>query len=137
MNPLRIAAVVLRDPTGRVLSVRKRGTRSFMLPGGKLEAGETGLDAAVREVAEELGLHLDARRLAPLGNFTAPAANEPGLGVVCDVFSAPDVLEALPTVHDEIAEARWFPVDSDDPLLAPLSRDVIFPLLADSGPDRP
>ncbi len=129
MTVLRIAAVVFRDREGRVLSVRKRGTEAFMLPGGKLEPGETGLQTAVREVLEELGLAVDPQRLVNLGRFTAPAANEPGFGVECDVFVSPGALAELPQVHDEIAEARWFPADSVDPLLAPLSRDVIFPLL--------
>ncbi|AGF72094.1 NUDIX hydrolase [Corynebacterium halotolerans] len=138
MGTLRIAAVVLRDRTGRVLSVRKAGTEAFMLPGGKLEPGETGLQAAVREVAEELGRELDPERLGFLGCFTAPAANEPGFGVECDVFVWSEPLEALPTVREEIAEARWFPADSRDPVLAPLSRDVVFPALerGDDGDRR-
>lgn len=129
MGILRIAAVVLRDPAGRVLSVRKAGTEAFMLPGGKLEPGETGLQAATREVAEELGRTLDPQRLEFLGRFTAPAANEPGFGVECDVFVWPDPLAALPEVREEIVEARWFPADSRNPVLAPLSRDVVFPAL--------
>ena len=41
-----VAAVCLRDDHGRVLTVRKRGTASFMLLGGKIEAGETPGQAA-------------------------------------------------------------------------------------------
>ncbi|BDH55285.1 hypothetical protein [Tsukamurella sp. PLM1] len=39
MDVLTVAAVCFRDQTGRVLTVRKRGTDAFMLPGGKLEPG--------------------------------------------------------------------------------------------------
>ncbi|MDQ4110455.1 MAG: NUDIX domain-containing protein, partial [Actinomycetota bacterium] len=39
-----------------MLTVRKNGTTKFMLPGGKLEPGESAAEAAVREVAEELGV---------------------------------------------------------------------------------
>ncbi|MGP9650592.1 NUDIX domain-containing protein [Glutamicibacter sp. AOP38-B1-38] len=50
---------------GQVLAVRKRGTATFMVPGGKPEPGESPLDAGVREVSEELGSSsLFARHLA-------------------------------------------------------------------------
>jgi 8-oxo-dGTP diphosphatase len=44
---------------GRVLLIRKKrglGAGKINGPGGKLEAGETALDAAVREVREEIGV---------------------------------------------------------------------------------
>lgn len=126
---IRIAAVVLRNWQGEILSVRKRGTSSFMLVGGKLDPGESALSAAVREVAEELRLDLDPVQLHHLGRFHAPAANEAEMGVDCDVFLAPEPLGELPEVFEEIEEARFFPVDSRDKVLAPLSCDVIFPLL--------
>ena len=45
---------VLRD--GALLTVRKRGTSRFMLPGGKLELGETPVECAVREAADKAGI---------------------------------------------------------------------------------
>jgi len=52
--------VVLIDPAGRLLLMRVRafdgGAPVWFLPGGGIEAGETDLEAAVREVAEETGL---------------------------------------------------------------------------------
>lgn len=126
---IRIAAVVFRNTGGDVLSVRKTGTDSFMMPGGKVETGETPRDAAVREIAEELHLRLIPARLEHLGRFVAPAANESGFTVDCDVFHWPEPLRGLPEVFEEIVEATWFPADSRAPELAPLSRDVVFPLL--------
>ncbi|MGP6173564.1 NUDIX hydrolase [Corynebacterium sp. A21] len=135
METIRIAAVVLRSEDGRILSVRKRGTGSFMLVGGKLEAGETPLCAAVREVAEELRIRLDPSRLSHLGRFEAPAANEDGAGVDCDVYLAADPIGGLPEVFEEIEEARFFAVDSESAELAPLSREVVLPILRTS-PDK-
>jgi hypothetical protein len=53
---LDIAAACLLDDAGRLPLVRKRGTRAFMLPGGKREPGESPLQALQRELQEELDL---------------------------------------------------------------------------------
>ncbi|WP_139417478.1 8-oxo-dGTP diphosphatase [Agromyces laixinhei] len=63
---------LLRERAGRVevLLGRKKhglGTGYFVAPGGKLEAGESATDAAVREVFEESGLVVVAADLEPRG----------------------------------------------------------------------
>ncbi|MBB5433856.1 NUDIX hydrolase [Nocardiopsis composta] len=127
---LHVAAVCFEDDRSRVLTVRKRGTDAFMLPGGKLEPGETPAEAAVREVREEIGVELAPADLTPLGAWTAPAANEPDTGVSATVFTAP--LTRLPAPAREIAESRWIaPGDTGlDTVLAPLLREHVFPALA-------
>jgi 8-oxo-dGTP pyrophosphatase MutT (NUDIX family) len=60
----RSARVLLFDPAGRVLLIRfvvVRSDREFcfwLTPGGEIEAGETPIEAAGREIEEELGLEL-------------------------------------------------------------------------------
>jgi len=128
-----VSAVVLRDASGRILTVRKAGTQRFMLPGGKPEQGETAAQAAIRESAEELGLALDPSRLAELGVFMADAANEPGLTLEGSVFEHP--LESEPRAAAEIAELRW--LDPSRPLpedLAPLLEHHVLPMLAARHP---
>lgn len=78
---INVSAVFIRNEAGQVLTGRKRGTTSFMFPGGKPELGESAIDAAVREVSEELGVSLDPALLRLVGTFTAPAANEAGHSV--------------------------------------------------------
>lgn len=66
MSDLSIAAgVVLRDAEGAVLLLR-RPTGEWGIAGGKGEAGETAVQAAIREVAEETGLVLQPEQLRPL-----------------------------------------------------------------------
>lgn len=121
-----VAAVCLRDDRGRILTVRKRGTSSFMLPGGKLEPGESASAAAVREVAEEVGLALT--EVVPLGRFVTDAANEPGHLVDAEVFTAD--LPGEPVASGEIEELRWLDptVYVDD--VAPLLTQAVLPALS-------
>jgi 8-oxo-dGTP pyrophosphatase MutT (NUDIX family) len=61
------AACVLIERDDKVLAVARRGsTTEFGLPGGKIDPGEEALDAAVREAAEETGLHLDKGKLVKI-----------------------------------------------------------------------
>jgi len=107
---LRIAAAIILDGDGRMLLVRKRGTQVFMQPGGKLEPGESAAECLARELAEELGLAVDAASLDWVGRFEAPAANEPGHHVDCDVFRVVGI--STVSAAAEIEEARWFSRES-------------------------
>lgn len=125
---ITVSAVVLRDDQGRVLTVRKRGTTRFMLPGGKPEADESPDRTAVREIAEELGLELRLDRLELVGRFRSEAANEAGHSLLSTVYSHP--LEGVPTVAAEIEEMRW--LSPDEPLpadLAPMLEFRVLPAL--------
>ena len=64
MRKRRTARVMLFDESGAILLIRfvvMRPDGEFVfwaLPGGEIEAGETEIEAAAREVREELGLEL-------------------------------------------------------------------------------
>lgn len=125
---IRVAAVVLRNARGDVLTVRKRGTARFMLPGGKPEDGESPVQTAVREAAEEVGIALDPARMVLLGEFEAPAANEPDHLLLSTVYTHP--LEATPRIAGEIEQLRWQPPSQAADDLAPMLLLNVFPALA-------
>ncbi|MDX5377759.1 MAG: NUDIX domain-containing protein [Halomonas sp.] len=122
---VRIAAALILDDEGRLLLVRKRGTERFMQAGGKLEPGEPAAAALRRELHEELGHPPTA--LQPLGEYTAPAANEPGCQVHAWLFLATMPPRVAPAA--EIAELRWVtPREAQQLPLAALTRDHVLPL---------
>ena len=128
---IEVAAVVIRNAAGQVLTVRKKSSTKYQLPGGKPEEGEALVDAALREVAEEVGLHLDAESLNELGTFDAPAANEPGEVVVGTIFTyAHAVTTDAPHAAAEIGDTAWVDPAHPDRELAHLLRDRVFPALA-------
>ena len=128
---IRIAAAVLIGLDGRTLLVRKRGTRAFMQPGGKIEAHEQPVNALARELEEELALNIDPASASYLGHFSAPAVNEPGFEVQAELFLLHIQQSVSPAA--EIEEVQWIDPRGDGGLeLAPLTRDLILPFYRDS-----
>ena len=133
---VNVCAVAIRNRDGLVLTVRKRGSDGFMMPGGKPEPGESPVQTACREVSEEIGLTPDSARMHYLGTLEAAALNESGFTVRAETFEYAPTDEQLATLvpQAEIAELRW--VDpamarpSDIAAQAPLNTEQIFPLLA-------
>jgi 8-oxo-dGTP diphosphatase len=124
-----VSAVVLRDELGRILVVRKRETSRYMLPGGKIEVGETPAHAAIRELHEEVGAVLNEEELTFLGKWTTDAANEPGHLVQGHIFEHPWIADL--SVQAEIEDLLWLHPDEmalrND--LAPLLTERVLPAL--------
>jgi len=63
-TPLQVVAAALVDRQGRVLIAQRPPGKwqagRWEFPGGKVEPGETAEAAVVRELHEELGVHVDA-----------------------------------------------------------------------------
>jgi 8-oxo-dGTP diphosphatase len=132
-NVLRVSAVCVYDPDGRMLTVRKSGTSKFMHPGGTPEPGESPAEAASRELAEETGITVAPADLEPMGTWTGTAANESDTDIVATVFTAPGTWAAAGIeAAAEIAELRWLDTaraaDFDD--LAPLLTEYVLPRIA-------
>src|SRR6202011_3448681 len=77
MTPeIRLAAIIARD--GKLLLIRhqKKSARYWVLPGGRLQGGETLKAGLKRELREELGLRsVDVGRLVIVCETLAPDRN--------------------------------------------------------------
>jgi 8-oxo-dGTP diphosphatase len=62
--------VAVRWHHGTLLLVRRCDSGTWELPGGRVDVGETAVEAAVRETVEETGVHVEVTELA--GLFTDP-----------------------------------------------------------------
>jgi 8-oxo-dGTP diphosphatase len=101
-QPVVSMAIIAKD--GAVLMIQRRqkeGELLWAFVGGAVEAGETAPEAAVREVAEEVGLIVKAEKV--LGERVHPKTGRAMVYVACSVVDGePTVLDA-----EEIAEVAW------------------------------
>ena len=108
MQRIRVTGGLIEDD--RLLLVRQRvnQARSWSLPGGSVEPGETLVDAVVREVAEETGLSTEVRRLLYVAELP-----EHGLVHITFELGRTGGELRLPTnEHDEnpISDVRFVPI---------------------------
>lgn len=123
---IHVAAAVIVNEQQQLLLVRKKNTQYFMQVGGKLELNEAPDVTMLREIAEEIGCHAEIE--AYLGRFETPAANEPDHLLISHVFKIKLLDE--PEIAAEIEEMIWFDVADELTLIAPLTRQVVLPWLA-------
>ncbi len=110
-RPVRAAGVLVwtgdaDDPRFLLLQNARHGTWGFAK--GHLEEGESELDGALRELAEETGLRLDAEDLVPEWNDAALYRTPNGAWkrVVLYLAAQPTPTEALER-SDEHARHAW------------------------------
>lgn len=102
----RTAGGVVIGPNGRIVLVSQQG-RSWSLPKGHMESGETAEAAAIREVGEETGLS-KLRCRGPLTRYGRSAIN--GSGEI-----EPDRLKQVELFLFETTESELSPVDPENP----------------------
>jgi 8-oxo-dGTP diphosphatase len=112
---------------GALLTVRKRGSEVYILPGGKPEKEDADERATLRrEIREELCCDLDEQSLHWIGTFTDEAADEQDKLIEVHLFEGK--LCGQPRPCAEIEEVRWFNPRCDErSLLAPSIRNEILP----------
>lgn len=86
-SPAVAVGAILADATGKVMLIRRArdpGKGKFGLPGGFVDAGETGEQAVAREMQEEVGLTPNSTRY--LATFTNSYDYNGVVTAVLDIF---------------------------------------------------
>jgi 8-oxo-dGTP diphosphatase len=96
-------AVIIATYNGKLLLCRHQDRDTWEIPGGHIEAGESAIEAAVRELQEETGA--TDFTIRPVCWYRLHF-NDGGLGSI-SLLCAAEVY-ALGELHSEIAEIRTF-----------------------------
>ncbi|WPV65527.1 NUDIX domain-containing protein [Chitinophaga sp. LS1] len=94
----------------KLLLAFSKNKQAWYLPGGKIDAGETAVEAMQREVQEELNILIPVEELKWYYHITAPAFGEEDIVMEQDCFLHELNQEVVPSA--EIGEVRFFDLES-------------------------
>ena len=124
MHSEAAGGVVVRD--GRVAVVHRPRYDDWSLPKGKLDAGETFEQAALREVEEETGLRCELVRELPSVEYEARGRPKLVRYWLMSVASDPGFVP-----NDEVDELRWLsPEDAASLLTYDRDKEVLAAAIA-------
>lgn len=123
-------SIVLLEDKDKILLVRRSSTAKFAkgmysLIGGKVEAGEAGLPAIVREVYEETGLSISSEKFDLVHTFHRKG-EESELIALCfkaNVASLQAPINKEPEKHDDM---RFFSIDDLPANILPAHKQAIL-----------
>jgi mutT/nudix family protein, putative len=111
------AGVILFNPqTMQILLIHrwKNGEEYFVIPGGGAESGETAVQAAQREIQEELGWSLSEKQLQPAFSFRNGQLLEIYFHATISHTSVPMIqgVEALRSHAQNIYQPEWLDIEA-------------------------
>ena len=119
-NPSAAVALLVRDQRGRLL-VATRGKEpakgTLDLPGGFVDKGETGEEAAQRELYEESGLQLPTEQFVYAVSLPNSYLYSGFLVPTLDLFYTVQLPSEMPAVRamDDVAQLSWLVPAEIDP----------------------
>ena len=123
------AGIIIKDR--KFLITRTKEKSFFVSPGGKLEKGETVIEALERELKEELDVNIDTESLEDFGTFYALAQGQEDKYIQMSVFIVKKWKGEI-TPSREIEEIMWIDSKlSPDIELGSIFKHDILPKLKD------
>lgn len=104
-----VATIVMQDDRFLMVEEISDGQRVFNQPAGHIEAGETIIEAAIRETREETGWKVIPTALLGLYTYTSPI-NHVTYHRYCLIAKVDAVIENA-TLDDGIVAAHWLTLD--------------------------
>ncbi len=103
-NIHKSGGIIIKDR--KLLITRAKGKDFFIAPGGKLEEGETALEALKRELLEELSITFKDEDAKFFGTFYAPMLSDLQKIAKMDVFMINKYAGDI-KISNEIEEIKW------------------------------
>ena len=117
-NPVPGVAVILLDET-KIALVKRMGGEKWSIPCGCIEYGESFVNAAVREVKEEIGIDSEPLKIINVAsNIWPPSSSMANIGssIAVVILSKPLSLELIAD-GVEVSDAKWFDITNKLPEL--------------------
>jgi len=128
MHKIVICSAMMIGPDGDLLMVRKKGSKYFQLPGGKIAAGESDVEALIRELGEELQFDASDMVLRFMGLHSTKAVNEVDTLVEGYIYLIKLEAKFSFVPQAELEELQWIKKDNwQNYQLAHLAEEFVVP----------
>ena len=118
-----------------VQSVRSSKGNTWTLVGGGVNDGETEVEAAIREVSEEIhnGFEIREEDLVPLMCFKESASSDPNIDILMTLFLCQKPIDTALSSDFEILHYHWYKLGEAEYQLSSAIRDHFIPFAISEG----
>lgn len=122
-----VGTIFLND--NKLLIDKPRNKPTHQMIGGKVEEGETPLQAAIRECYEELGPKaiFDESKFVQVMDFDEIATSDPNLKIHFYVFKYEGMLQGELETSDEIDSFLWYDTSYGENILSNTLKHKVIP----------
>ena len=113
----------------KLLIDKPRKRQTYQMSGGRVEEGETPLDAAIRECQEELGMEaiFDPNLIELVMEFNEIATSDGITPIHFYVFKYNGILEGKLNISEEIEYFKWYESNDGVEILSNTLKNEVIP----------